>query len=239
MKKFKNDFTLNEVMEHWNKIAAEYDSSNRDHEETHDQRFIEAIKHIDVKRDMLILDVYCRTGDSIKFLTRNGNTVTIIGSELSEKLLKQAKKKYPKNPFVQASPQTLSFKDSSFDLVLSLESIEHVSDPLIFLSEIKRVLKSKGKLVLSHPPAIIDPIIQVVGALGLHHSEGPHKFLPSKIVKRMIDEVGLKLMKHKGTVLIPVGPKFLRNLGMKMENKIQNTPLKELCIRQFYLCEKS
>lgn len=57
---------------------------------------------------------------------------------------------------IYATGLTLPFKNSTFDIVLSTEVMEHVSDPKLFLDEIHRVLKPNGHLVLTTP--FLDPI---------------------------------------------------------------------------------
>lgn len=56
----------------------------------------------------------------------------------------------------------LSFSDASFDTVVCLETIEHVDDPERLLSELARVLRPGGALVLTCPshdfPITYDPI---------------------------------------------------------------------------------
>ncbi len=47
----------------------------------------------------------------------------------------------------------LPFKNGEFDRVLSLETLEHVSEPLKFLQELHRVSTDDARLVLSCPPA--------------------------------------------------------------------------------------
>jgi len=71
-----------------------------------------------------------------------------------------------------------------------------------------------------------------------NHGEGPHNFLASKKVKKMLEETGLRLVLHKGTLLFPVGPQKMQNLAEKIIEKMQWTPVKELGIRQFYVSEK-
>ena len=238
MNEFRNSFSLRDVQEHWDKVSDEYDHTNEEHAQTHDQRWVEATKHMDLDPGMVILDIFCRTGDAIKYLAKECEDVIIIGAELSGGMLNQARKKYPQNMFLLVSPHALPFKDNSFDIVLSLETLEHIPDPPLFLSEIRRVLKANGKLVMSLPPSTAEYTSIIVDLLHLHHGEGPHKFLSPKTVKRIIKKADLELIKHKGTLLIPVGPKFLRDFGVKIEDKIQSTFLREVGIRQFYICEK-
>lgn len=43
----------------------------------------------------------------------------------------------------------LPFKDNQYDIILCIEALEHFINPQIAISEIKRVLKPKGKLILT------------------------------------------------------------------------------------------
>lgn len=47
--------------------------------------------------------------------------------------------------------QALSFADSSFDLFVALDVLEHVPDPMRALKEIKRVLASNGLAIMTFP----------------------------------------------------------------------------------------
>jgi SAM-dependent methyltransferase len=45
----------------------------------------------------------------------------------------------------------LGFEDESFDVVISMEVIEHIAEQSVFLEEIKRVLRRNGVFILSTP----------------------------------------------------------------------------------------
>ena len=49
--------------------------------------------------------------------------------------------------------EEMRFPDGTFDVVALWEVIEHLPDPLVTLAEIRRVLKPRGRLVLSTPDA--------------------------------------------------------------------------------------
>lgn len=54
-------------------------------------------------------------------------------------------------PHLRGRVESLPLKDGLFDTVVCLEVFEYVTDPQKALSEIRRVLKPEGKLVLSTP----------------------------------------------------------------------------------------
>ncbi len=49
---------------------------------------------------------------------------------------------------IQASCETLPLRSDSFDLILALDVIEHLYEPMSFLQEVYRILKTTGRLVL-------------------------------------------------------------------------------------------
>ena len=124
------------------------------------------------------------------------------------------------------------------DCILSLETLEHAPSPSKFLEECYRVLKPNSLLIMSLPPATAELPLRIYEVFFTNHGEGPHKFLSSKKVKKLLKEANFKLITHKGTLLIPIGPRFLKKIGEKIINKFQNTFISELGIRQFYICQK-
>lgn len=58
---------------------------------------------------------------------------------------------YPGMPVVQGNLVSLPFADASFDLVVSLQTVEHLWDQPGFVRECVRVLRAGGRLVLSTP----------------------------------------------------------------------------------------
>src|SRR3989338_9654831 len=104
-------------------------------------------------------------------------------------------------------------------IILSLETLEHAPEPLALLSEFWRVLKPGGRLVMSLPPKTAEMPLKVYEMFFKNHGEGPHNFLASKKVKKMLEKTGLRLVLHKGTLLFPVGPQKMQNLAEKIIEK--------------------
>ena len=60
--------------------------------------------------------------------------------------------------FSQQDVTTIGFDDHIFDVVLSMETVEHIQNDCLYLSEIHRVLKNNALLILSTPQNIIGHI---------------------------------------------------------------------------------
>lgn len=234
----ENSFTIDEVSYFWDGVAEIYDKANLNFKDAHCQRFSEAIKHLDINPGGNILNVWSRTGNAIPFLREKFPNIEIANMEVSGKFIEIARHKFPQENFLKTNLEKLPFQNDFFDAVLSLETLEHTPKPIVLLKEFYRVLKPKGALVMSLPPKTAEPA-QKFSALFLgNHGEGPHQFLPSKAVKKMLKESGFELIVHKGTLLIPFGPKWLRNFGEKIIGKTKSDFVRELGIRQFYVARK-
>lgn len=232
-----NNFTLEEVRNFWDKVAEIYDETNKKIGPAHFQRFTEALKLLSLRDNDKVLNIWSRTGNALPYLKQIGQ-IEIYNMEVSDKMIGIAKNKFPTEKFTLTDLAILNFPNNHFDAILSLETLEHTPNPEQLVKEFYRVLKPGGILVMSLPPATAELPLKIYHLFFKNHGEGPHKFLSSKTVKRMLRKIGFELISHQGTLLIPVGPRILQNLGEKIMEKLQKTFLKEFGIRQFYVCKK-
>ena len=93
------------------------------------------------------------------------------GMDVSMKSILLAKKKCPKGHFFQGNIYSLPFIDSRFDLVMSLEVLEHLENPAKVLAEVSRVLKPNGVFIFATPNADYLPlkIMNLVNSAKLNH----------------------------------------------------------------------
>lgn len=76
----------------------------------------------------------------------------LIGADVSQVALDRARKRLPEAELVLLEPdEPLPFGDNEFDLVTCIETLEHVRDVQLALSEIRRVLRPGGRLALTTP----------------------------------------------------------------------------------------
>jgi 2-polyprenyl-3-methyl-5-hydroxy-6-metoxy-1,4-benzoquinol methylase len=100
-----------------------------------------------------VLDLGCNNGYGTEEIARD--TASVIGIDVSEQAIKDAKRRYPNLDFRQYDGGKLPFADGQFDLVTSFQVIEHVVDVESYLSDICRVLKPHGLALFTTPNAAI------------------------------------------------------------------------------------
>lgn len=105
-------------------------------------------KHIcrNMPRDSFILDVACGHGEIDKVLSRNGYRVT--GVDLNFNRIKELKKSIYKAECVALEDMDVNLK---YDVIISLEMLEHVQNIYITLKKIYELLKCGGVFYLSVP----------------------------------------------------------------------------------------
>ncbi|MBI4212590.1 MAG: bifunctional demethylmenaquinone methyltransferase/2-methoxy-6-polyprenyl-1,4-benzoquinol methylase UbiE [Deltaproteobacteria bacterium] len=100
-----------------------------------------------------ILDCATGTGDlAFRFKTKIGTQGRVIGADFSEQMLKVAKEKAAKGKiditFEKADIMNLPYADASFDITSIAFGIRNVADPVRGLSEMARVLKPGGAVIV-------------------------------------------------------------------------------------------
>jgi len=95
-----------------------------------------------------VLDIASGTGYGTAILSTRGYNV--IGADYDGNALVKAHELWSCD-FVRADALELPFNDASFDSVVSFETIEHVENGKLFVSEIHRVLRTGGIFICSTP----------------------------------------------------------------------------------------
>jgi len=94
------------------------------------------------------LDVGCGTGRGLPLYDAD---TRVFGLDPARDSLVRARRRAPSVPLVQASVEALPFRDGVFDTVVSSLVFCSVPDPARGLAEVRRVLRSDGRLrMLEH-----------------------------------------------------------------------------------------
>lgn len=96
-----------------------------------------------------ILDVGCASGTFTNKVSSLFPQAKITGIDVHQSAIKYGQIKYPHINFILADAHRIPFKDSSLDLVICYETIEHLNKPLEALKEMRRVLKKDGTALIA------------------------------------------------------------------------------------------
>lgn len=97
-----------------------------------------------------ILDIGSGTGYFLNIMRRRG--FNCVGIDLSENMIRQLKSTYPDLTVHIADARGLPFSDSTFDAVISIETLRYFSDRGSLLKEIFRVTKPEGLVFITAAP---------------------------------------------------------------------------------------
>lgn len=95
-----------------------------------------------------ILDVGCGCGRHLLKLRGYGN---LYGVDVTNQVIQNLSEKYNDIRFFKSGAEEMIFEDCYFNLVYSIEVVEHLKDPELMFKEVKRVLKSNGVFIFQTP----------------------------------------------------------------------------------------
>jgi len=155
----------------------------------HLREFVRSLGRVD-----RALDVGCGDGR----LSAELDAAELTGSDVSAVALGRARARLPEARLVEVEPDAaLPFGDGEFDLVLIAETLEHVRDVQLLLSEARRVLRPGGTLAVTTPAT--RPLMRPP------HPLSPHlRFLTRRSLARLLDELGFEVRsieRRAGTIL--------------------------------------
>jgi SAM-dependent methyltransferase len=141
------------------------------------------------------LDLGCGDGRLSALLDAGSLTV----ADVSAVALERARRRLPEARVVELDPDApLPLGDGAFDLVLCAETLEHVRDVQLFLSEIRRVLQPRGRLALTTPAAW--PLMRPPDPLSPHL-----RAFTRRTLRRLLTDQGFEprsLKRRSGTLLV-------------------------------------
>ncbi len=104
--------------------------------------------NIDIEPSFVILDLGCAQGILSYFLRQKGGFW--VSADLDFVNLKTSQELLQEN-LIQIGTGIFPFESESFDMVVSLDYLEHIEDDDKCLEEVYRVLKKRGKFIIVTP----------------------------------------------------------------------------------------
>jgi demethylmenaquinone methyltransferase/2-methoxy-6-polyprenyl-1,4-benzoquinol methylase len=141
------------VREMFASIAPRYDATNRLLTGGVDERWRRrAVRELAPPPQGAILDLCCGTGDLSFHLSRTDPSLSVVGVDFCEPMLRGARERAPREArgsvrFEEADVMALPFADGSFDGAIMGFSMRNVVDIVATIREARRVLKPGARFV--------------------------------------------------------------------------------------------
>jgi SAM-dependent methyltransferase len=100
-----------------------------------------------------VLDYGCGEGRYLDIIRERFPSAQLVGSDISQVALEHAGRRLPDVGWVLMEDERVPESDGAFDLIISVEVLEHVADVERATRELGRVLAPGGRLVLTTPCA--------------------------------------------------------------------------------------
>jgi len=182
-----------------------------------------------VDNENTILDLGCGSGFTCRFWAKRGHKV--IGVDLCHRVLKLAKKGAVRDGlsehmnYVVADAERLPFRSNTFDFAVGIAILHHVPNDLEAIREMKRVLRTYGKVAVSEPNAV-NAYLLIKGFFHVLLWTNEHMILRSlkwRFIK-IFRDVGLRNISVKNVIFTPRGTnskiiKCFSNIEKKLEKQ--------------------
>lgn len=157
------------------------------------------VRAVDPHAGDLVLDLAAGTGCSTEPFGEHG--ATAIACDFSVGMLRQGREDRPRVPFVAGDGTQLPFADDTFDAVTISYGLRNFVDPLAGLTEMLRVTRPGGRLVVcefSHPAnralrtVYLDAIMRALPAVAERVSSAPDAYVYlAESIRAWPDQAGL------------------------------------------------
>lgn len=237
----RSDWDLAAVARHWDQTS-NYDEIN-DGTYSYFRRFTEGLRLSEMPDGSHVLDFCARTGYGTLYFWQQGKIGSAVCADVSVEMGKICTERLRQHGvqnfrWVHVRDYALPFECGEFDVVLCFETVEHFSRPECLVAELGRVTRYGGTLVLTTPNVAWEPVHALAAITGLHHSEGPHRFIRYRRLLSMVESAGFHVERAETTVLIPSGPRALIRFGEWLEERTRRSLMPFVGLRRVIIARK-
>ena len=176
-----------------------YNKKAADYENTFDGKFTAKFKtmlleSVNIQKGDSVLDVACGNGRLLHMFA-DRYVFNGYGTDISDKMIEQAKKLCPSMEFTTASCENLPFTDKTFNVIIVCAAYHHFPDVVSFSNEVYRLLKPSGLIYIAdvYYPTIVrilcNPFVPLSKA-------GDVKFYSPGEIKKTLRSAGFQKESH-------------------------------------------
>src|SRR5215813_6677973 len=145
-----------------------------------------------------VLDVGCGAGLLIQHLPMK---CSYVGVDQDIAAIEENRRRFPQVPFqvFDLGTTTYPFQEQSYDAIVLAAVIEHIDDPFHVMKQLFRILKPRGRLIMTTPSPLgghIHAIMAFLGLLSRHAAEEHKDFYDLASMEEIVRAVGFTLERY-------------------------------------------
>ncbi len=158
-------------------------------------------KYFHPKPESRVLDFGCAEGSDIELL-HAGHSFQLYGIDASETQLQRFRMRYPGSEIKKATQiGKIEYEEHFFDYIIVISTLHHIPNVSYVLSELARVLKPNGLMIIREPISYLRPVGQEPAKKGT----SPHeRGIPEGFMLKEFDKLGLELLQMRYSFSTPV-----------------------------------
>ena len=179
-----------------------------------------------VPEGLSVLELGCATGDLLASV-RPGRGV---GIDLSRRMVEKVRRKYPDLEFVDADAVFFDTPEQ-FDCILVNNLLEYVEDIQSLLRNCRRLLKPRGRVLISTLNPLWTPVLRFGERRRLCTPDTQRNFVTGQDTTNLLNLTGFEVVKSTHRTLLP---KYIPLLTSMVNLMAAQTPLvRRLCVTEF------
>jgi 2-polyprenyl-3-methyl-5-hydroxy-6-metoxy-1,4-benzoquinol methylase len=182
----------------------------------------------------LFLDAGCGYGAFSAAAAARG--ARVVSSDIGPRLVVRASARAGSRGVV-ADAAALAFRADTFDVVVASEMVEHTAAPVRAVTELARVLRPGGLLVLTTPNRAWQPVVRAASRLGVRPFHGLENFVGWRALERACAAAGLAVVDHFGLHPWPFQLGLAR-AARRVERRLARSAAAPLMVNQALLARK-
>ncbi|MGE0269145.1 MAG: glycosyltransferase [Candidatus Omnitrophota bacterium] len=198
--------TKDEVRQHFDKIAPNYDYWKQ--KNAYYYNTLKAFISQMIPKGSSVLEFGCGTGEILAYMEPSRG----VGVDLSEEMLKVARKKFPQYEFIHSPVEDFNL-DEKFDYIIMVDIVDHVYDVMDVFRSAYKFCKPTTKIFLTTINPWWDPILMFMEKINAKMPEGPHNFIERRSLFKVIELMDFSVSYYGHLLLFPKYIPFLSYLA--------------------------
>lgn len=193
---------IDKIANYFDGIAHQRDNWKKKNKYYHQE--IEQLFNFLIVKGKKVLEIGCGTGDLLASVKPKYG----LGIDVSPKMVKIARNKYPSLKFNVGNAQKLDIQQT-FDYIIMSDLIGNLDDIQVAFEQLHKVADSKTRIIVTYYNFLWEPVLNFLQKIGLKMPEPLQNWLSTKDIENLLQLANLEVIKKGNRILLPLDVSLL------------------------------